>query len=213
MDLFENRIVEKSGRTVEEAVELALIALEANRDQVEIEVLEESSKGFLGIFGGKEATVRVTYLKGVEEIATEFLTTVLDEMGIDASLNTALNDHELSVEMAGEHMALLIGRRGQTLDSLQYLLSLVVNKNSDDYYRVILDTEGYRAKRKDTLERLADRLARKAKKTRKDIILEPMNPYERRIIHSSLQNNPYVSTRSEGEEPYRKVIIFLNRRK
>jgi len=130
-------------------------------------------------------------------------------MGIDAEIEIKMQKDSLYINIVGNDMAILIGRRGQTLDSLQYLVSLVVNKKREEYLRVVLDTEDYRRKRKETLERLANKLAYKAKKMRKDIVLEPMNPYERRIIHSSLQNNPYVSTRSEGEEPYRKVIIFL----
>ena len=132
-------------------------------------------------------------------------------MDIDAKIDAKINNTTLNVNLEGQNMAVLIGRRGQTLDSLQYLVSLVVNKDRDDYIRVVLDTENYRQKRKETLEKLAHKLARKAKKMRKDIILEPMNPYERRIIHSTLQNNKFVSTKSEGDEPYRKVIIFLNR--
>jgi len=132
-------------------------------------------------------------------------------MGIEASLSIKLKQNSLFIDMSGKEMALLIGRRGQTLDSLQYLVSLVVNKEREEYLRVILDTENYRQKRKDTLEKLAFKLANRAKKIRKDITLEPMNPYERRIIHSALQNNKFVSTRSEGDEPYRKVVIFLNK--
>lgn len=211
MDIMNSNVVEKTGKTVEEAVELALIALDTTRDQIEFEVLEEPAKAFLGIFGGNEAKVRVTKIKHIDQVAIEFLQSVLDEMGVEAEFNVDFNGKDLSVEMSGTEMALLIGRRGQTLDALQYLVSLIVNKDREDYVRVILDTENYREKRRATLEKLAKRLARKARKTRKDIVLEPMNPYERRIIHSTLQGNPYVSTRSEGEEPFRKVIIFLNK--
>lgn len=203
--------VEKSANTVEEAVELALQELDLNELEVEIEVLEESKKALLGIFGGKKARVRVTKKISIEDIAKNFLLSILKEMNIDAKLSVKLKSNSLYIDMAGTEMALLIGRRGQTLDSLQYLVSLVVNKNRDEYLRVILDTENYRQKRKETLEKLAFKLASKARRIKKDITLEPMNPYERRIIHSTLQNNKFVSTRSEGEEPYRKVIIFLNK--
>lgn len=203
--------VEKSANTVEEAVELALHELDLNELEVEIEVLEESKKALLGIFGGKKARVRVTQKISIEDIAKNFLLSILKEMNIDAKLSVKLKSNSLYIDMAGTEMALLIGRRGQTLDSLQYLVSLVVNKNRDEYLRVILDTENYRQKRKETLEKLAFKLASKARRIKKDITLEPMNPYERRIIHSTLQNNKFVSTRSEGEEPYRKVIIFLNK--
>ena len=211
MDIMNSNVVEKTGKTVDEALELALIALDTTRDQVEFEVLEEPAKAFLGIFGGNEAKIRVTKIKYVDQVAIEFLQSVLDEMNVEAEFNVNFDGKDLSVEMSGTEMALLIGRRGQTLDALQYLVSLIVNKDREDYVRVILDTENYREKRKATLEKLAKRLARKARKTRKDIVLEPMNPYERRIIHSTLQGNPYVSTRSEGDEPFRKVIIYLNK--
>jgi spoIIIJ-associated protein len=206
------KFVEKSGKSVEEALRLALIDLEVSRDQVEIEILEEGSKGFLGI-GAKETRIRVTKKNDVIETARNFLSNILNQMSINAKLEIQQNDEVLSINMIGEDMAILIGKRGQTLDSLQYLVSLVVNKEREDYLRVVLDTENYRAKRKETLEALAEKLASKVKKSRKNVILEPMNPYERRIIHSALQNNPSVSTKSEGEEPYRKVIIYYDYKK
>jgi len=206
------KFVEKSGKSVEEALRLALIDLEVSRDQVEIEILEEGSKGFLGI-GAKETRIRVTKKNDVIETARNFLSNILNQMSINAKLEIQQNDEVLSINMIGEDMAILIGKRGQTLDSLQYLVSLVVNKEREDYLRVVLDTENYRAKRKETLEALAEKLASKVKKSRKNVILEPMNPYERRIIHSALQNNSSVSTKSEGEEPYRKVIIYYDYKK
>jgi len=212
MDIMNNNVVEKTGKTVDEALELALIALDTTREEVEFEVLEEPAKAFLGIFGGNEAKIRVTKIKKIDQVAVEFLQSVLDEMNVEAAFNINFDGKDLNVEMSGTEMALLIGRRGQTLDALQYLVSLIVNKDREEYVRVILDTENYREKRRATLEKLAKRLARKARKTRKDIVLEPMNPYERRIIHSTLQGNPYVSTRSEGDEPFRKVIIYLTNR-
>lgn len=205
------KFIEKSAATVEEAIEIALMELNANELEVEIEVLEESKKALFGLFGGKNAKVKVTKRINVEDSAKQFLMSLLDKMGIDTSLTVKLKQNSLFIDMAGKEMALLIGRRGQTLDSLQYLVSLVVNKERDEYLRVILDTENYRQKRKDTLEKLAFKLANRAKKIKKDITLEPMNPYERRIIHSALQNNKFVSTKSEGDEPYRKVVIFLNK--
>lgn len=203
--------VEKTAKTVEEALKLALIDLNAKQEEVHVEVLDEPKKAILGLIGGKEAKVRVSLKEASDRKAKQFLEDVFDKMNIVGKISTRLDGKDLYVSVDGADMAVLIGRRGQTLDSLQYLVSLVVNKDRDDYIRVVLDTENYRDKRKDTLEKLANRLAYKAKKMRKDIILEPMNPYERRIIHSALQNNPYVSTRSEGEEPFRKVIIFLNK--
>jgi spoIIIJ-associated protein len=162
-----------------------------------------------GLFGGKEAKIRVELKEKSDRIAVDFLEKILDKMGIIGTVIAKFEGETLSLDIIGNDMAILIGRRGQTLDSLQYLVSLVVNKDRSDYMRVSLDTESYRAKRKETLEKLAHRLAAKARKLRKDIVLEPMNPYERRIIHSTLQGSPYVSTKSEGEEPNRKVVIFL----
>lgn len=206
------KFVEKTGKSVEEALRLALIELDAGRDDVEYEIIEEGSKGFLG-FGAKETKIRVTKKHNAADIAKTFLASLLKEMNIDATIEADLFDDNLSINMAGEDMAILIGKRGQTLDSLQYLVSLVVNKNRDDYVRVVLDTENYRMKRKETLENLAGKLAFKVKKSRKNVILEPMNPYERRIIHSALQNNPFVSTKSEGDEPFRKVVIYYDYKK
>jgi spoIIIJ-associated protein len=201
--------VEKTGKTVDEALKLALIELSATEEQVRVEILEESSKGLFGLFGGKEAKIRVELKEKSDRIAVDFLEKILDKMGIIGTVIAKFEGETLSLDIIGNDMAILIGRRGQTLDSLQYLVSLVVNKDRSDYMRVSLDTESYRAKRKETLEKLAHRLAAKARKLRKDIVLEPMNPYERRIIHSTLQGSPYVSTKSEGEEPNRKVVIFL----
>lgn len=203
--------VEISAQSVEEAIELALVELEANELEVDIEVIEEPKKALLGLFGGKKAKVRVTKRVSPDMIAKDFLVTLLSKMDIEGKLTIKQKQNNLYIDIAGTEMALLIGRRGQTLDSIQYLVSLVVNKGRDEYLRVILDTENYRQKRKDTLERLAHKLANKAKKIKKDISLEPMNPYERRIIHSALQNNKAVNTKSEGDEPYRKVVIVYNK--
>lgn len=204
--------VEMTGKNVEEALRLALIELGADREDVDFEIVEEGSKGFLG-FGAKETKIRVTKRNNPQGIAKEFLFNLLKEMNIKADIETELEDDNLSINISGEDMAILIGKRGQTLDSLQYLVSLVVNKGREDYIRVVLDTENYRMKRKETLENLAGKLAFKVKKSRKNVILEPMNPYERRIIHSALQGNPFVSTKSEGDEPFRKVVIYYDYKK
>ncbi len=208
MNSLNKKVVEKSGKTIEEALELAIIALDIDKDNIEFEIVEEPSKGFLGI-GGREAVIRAWKKKDIIEIADEFINSILDNISIKAEIDYKMEGNKLYIDLYGKDMALLIGRRGQTLDSLQYLISLVINKASNEYVKVILDTENYREKRKQTLENLAIRLARKALKIRKEIVLEPMNPYERRIIHSTLQNYSGVSTRSEGEEPYRKVVIEL----
>lgn len=206
------KFVEKTGKSVEEALRLALIDLEVTREEVVYEIIEEGAKGFLG-FGAKEFKIKVSKKNSVTDVARNFLESVLKEMNIIANLDIKQENETLSINMNGEDMAILIGKRGQTLDSLQYLISLVVNKGRDEYVRVVLDTENYRMKRKETLENLADKLAYKVKKTRKNVVLEPMNPYERRIIHSALQNNPNVSTKSEGDEPYRKVVIYFDYKK
>jgi spoIIIJ-associated protein len=206
-----NYTVQKSGKTVEEALRLALLDLDARADEVNVTVIEEATRGFLG-FGSKDAVIKASLKEYRDRMAIEFLKDVLEKMNVTAKVHAGLDGKNLNVNIEGKDLGVLIGKRGQTLDSLQYLVSLVVNKSSsDDYLRVVLDTENYREKRKETLEKLAHKLAFKAKKTRKDITLEPMNPFERRIIHAALQNNPQVSTRSEGDEPYRKVIIFLNK--
>ena len=147
----------------------------------------------------------------VKSRAEEFLSSMLSAMGVQASIETTYEDGTLNVNLEGDDMGILIGKRGQTLDSIQYLTSLVVNKGKAAYVRVKIDTENYRERRKATLENLAKNMAFKVKKTRRPAYLEPMNPYERRIIHSALQNDPYVTTHSEGEEPARKVVITLRK--
>ena len=205
------KFIVRTGRSVEEVVELGLIELDATMEDVEIEVLEEASKGIFGLFGVKEAEVKMTLKEDAHKFAKAFLVDLLKNMNIAAKIETELKENALYINLIGEDMALLIGKRGQTLDAIQYLVSLVVNRKREKYIRVTLDTENYREKRKKTLEKLAHRMADKAKHLRKDIILEPMNPYERRIIHSTLQNNRFVNTKSDGEEPNRRVIIFFKR--
>ncbi len=201
------KFAEKTGKTVEEAVKNALEALNVTEDQVDIQVLEEPNKGIFGLIGSRPARVRVTVKEDPKQIAAEFLDQMLQGMGIEATYNMKLEKDILYVDVVGRDMGVLIGRRGQTLDAIQYLVSLVVNKNREDYLKVIMDTENYRRKREETLVRLAKKLAYKVQVTKEDIVLEPMNPYERRIIHAALQNHPKVVTRSQGEEPFRKVII------
>lgn len=200
--------VEMSAKTVEDAITEALIQLGATSDEVDIEVLEKGPSGLFAIFSSKLAKVRVTKKTCLEDVAKNFLSAVFKEMGLDVAIVLAVDDkNNMDIDLSGDNMGVLIGKRGQTLDSLQYLVSLVVNKESDHYVRIKLDTENYRTRRKKTLESLAGNLANKVKKTGKKFTLEPMNPYERRIIHSTLQNNNFVETHSEGDEPYRKVII------
>lgn len=276
---------EKWGVDVEEAVKLALIDLKLSRDEVEVTVLEQPSKGFFGI-GSKLAKVRVekkktekeeipaeepaeeekpqekvqekhrekphakehknnrknrnkkehkehkteekknnfnesnlnievvdkSELKDVEEHeALDFLKDITEKMGLSLGFSVKVGEDIVYVEMDGKDSGTVIGKRGQTLDAIQYLTSLVINKESDKYIKVVVDAENYRAKRQKTLEQLANRLAAKVIKTRRYVRLEPMNPYERKIIHATLQQNPEINTRSEGEEPYRRVVIELKK--
>ena len=258
---------EKWGVDIEEAVRLALLDLKCSRDEVEVTVLEEPTKGFLGI-GAKLAKVRVEKIKPVVEEkkpepkaekkepkhkerkskekkthekksqdskedktvnlalddvdkdslkdvedheALTFLKDITEKMGLNLNFNAKAGDGIVYLEMNGQDSRTVIGKRGQTLDAIQYLTSLVVNKDKDKYVKVVVDAENYRAKRQKTLEQLANRLAAKVVKTKKYVRLETMNPYERKVIHATLQKNPNITTRSEGEEPYRRVIIELKK--
>ena len=257
-------IITVSKKTVEEAITEACIQLGLASTDVEVEVIEKGSAGFLGI-GAKQAVIKAwkkqekkenkkevkkEAKKVVEEPKQEevkeeaipvveesneevaeteeklaevepqtkeacekFLTDVLKTMGMEVALTSEIDeDGSLSINMEGDNMGILIGKRGQTLDSLQYLTNRVANKMQDGYVRLKLDTENYRQRRKETLENLAKNIAHKVKRTKRSVSLEPMNPYERRIIHSALQADKYVSTHSEGEEPYRRVVVTLNRK-
>lgn len=201
--------IEKIGKTVDDAITEALIELGTTSDNVEIEVLDKGSSGILGLFNIRPAKVRVKKKLNYEEVVMGFLDTIFTKMNIPVTVKTSFNEAQslMDVELSGEDMGVLIGKRGQTLDSLQYLTSLVLNKEADTYIKVKMDTENYRERRKETLVNLAKNLSLKVKKTKRKVSLEPMNPFERRIIHSTLQNDRFVETYSEGEEPYRKVVI------
>lgn len=275
---------EKWGTDVEEAVKLALIDLKLGRDEVDVTVLEEPSRGFFGI-GAKLAKVRVEPKKKEEQAppepvkekepekkaapqqaektekgesaekaekperektegrrpdkkkrdrnrkekrkpiiprepeenmveiqehpALDFLKETTEKMGLALDITAKLGSSSIFINIQGKDSGTVIGKRGQTLDAIQYLTSLVVNKENDKYLRVVVDAENYRSKREKTLEQLANRLADKVVRTKKNVRLEPMNPYERKVIHATLQHNPHVTTKSEGEEPYRRVIIEL----
>lgn len=203
-----------TAKTVEDAIIQASMQLGVSSDRIQYEVIEKGSAGLLGgLIGSKPAVIRAKKVETIDEKAVEFLTSVFDAMGIVVNIDVKLNEEEkeLEINLSGDEMGILIGKRGQTLDSLQYLVSLVVNKETENYLRVKLDTENYRERRKETLETLAKNIAYKVKRTRRSVSLEPMNPYERRIIHSTLQNDKYVFTRSEGEEPFRHVVIALKK--
>lgn len=202
----------KNAKSIDEAVALALEELGVTEDMVTVEVLEEGKKGFLGL-NGKDASVRVTVNETEaeltpENLAEDFLRHILDAMELEAELTVASEEENtLSIDISGEDMGILIGRRGETLSALQYLTSLAVNRHTEDYYRVVLDTENYKKRREETLKRLAKKLAGNAVRYRRNVTMEAMSPYERRIIHSELQNDPMVTTYSTGEEPNRKVVI------
>ena len=221
------------GKTVEEAITEACQTLTVTSDKLDYEIVDKGSQGFLGL-GTKPATIKArvkeegednkeknvseTHIDNKTEEKEEtvndpkkFLEQVFKAMDMNVNINVEQNGIDMNIELSGEEMGVLIGKRGQTLDSLQYLTSLVVNKGTSEYIRVKVDTENYRKRRKDTLENLAKNLAYKVKRTKRPVTLEPMNPYERRVIHSALQNDKYVSTHSEGDEPFRRVVITLNK--
>ena len=204
--------IEVSAKTVEDALTDASVQLGITSDQLEYEIVEKGSSGFLGI-GSKNAVIRVKVKSSIEDEVRKFLTSVFNAMNMEVEIIINKNEDEkfLDVELKGDDMGVLIGKRGQTLDSLQYLTSLAINKHRDDYYKVKIDTEDYRKRRKDTLENLAKNIAYKVKRTKRPVSLEPMNPFERRVIHSALQNDKYVTTHSEGEEPYRHVVVTLKK--
>ncbi len=204
--------IEVSAKNVDDAVIEACQKLVVTRDKLEYEVIEEGSNGFLGI-GAKPAIIKARVKSSIDGKAVDFLKEVFAAMNmavvIDAKFDEANNN--LDIDLSGDDMGVLIGKRGQTLDSLQYLVSLVVNKDVQDYVRVKVDTEDYRRRRRETLENLAKNIAYKVKRTKRAVALEPMNPYERRVIHSALQNDRYVTTHSEGDEPFRRVVVTLKK--
>jgi spoIIIJ-associated protein len=201
------REVTATGQGVNEALESALAQLQANRNDVDIEVIDEGKKGFLGLFGARLAVVKVKVKVNPIHEAKQFLENVISQMGINVEIKTIEKGREVNFRLAGKDIALLIGKRGQTLNSLQYLSQLVYNRYTNQFTTIIIDAENYRSRRKETLEILAGRLADKALKTGNDVPLEPMPSFERKIIHSALIKNKRVKTYSTGEEPYRHLLI------
>lgn len=203
---------EFKSKSVDDAITKASLELGVASTDLEYEIVEKGSSGFLGI-GAKPAIIRAKKKESFLDDIYEYLNNLFKAMDIEAVVNIDYdeNDSTMNIDVSGPDMGILIGKRGQTLDALQYLISLFINKKSESYIRVKLDTENYRSRRKDTLENLAKNIAFKVKRTRRSFTLEPMNPFERRIIHSTLQGDKYVSTRSEGEEPYRKVVVYLKK--
>ena len=219
-----------SAKTLDDAITKACIELGVTSESIQYDIVETGSNGVFGI-GARPYVISVSVKQAEEamkedmdilpeedkkalspkEKAIDFLSSVFEGMGLDVAIDASISEdgHEMNLVLSGDDMGVLIGKRGQTLDAIQYLTSLVVNKDNSDYIRVVVDAENYRAKREKTLEKLANRLADKVVKTKRSVRLEPMNPYERKVIHATLQSNPRVTTRSEGQDPYRRVIIEL----
>lgn len=203
------KTVEATAKTVEEAVQLGLKQLQVEIEHVEVEVLQQPTKGFLGI-GAKPAVVSLSVKYDPIQVAENFLKSIFESIDIDMNIHSSLKSDELHIILEGKNVGIVIGKRGETLDALQYLTNIVLRKeHREEYIKVVLDVENYRSKREETLIQLSNKLANQVKKTGKKIVLEPMNAYERKIIHSALQNHSYVNTHSEGKEPYRKVVITL----
>lgn len=196
-----------TGQTVEEAVESALAQLQTSKDRTETQVIDEGKKGIFGIFGSRPAIVKVTVKIDPFEEATNYLKMVAKEIGAPIEVEVKQEGKQVRFVLSGEKIALLIGKRGQTLNSLQYLTQLVINRHATQFYTVVVDAEDYRKRRNDTLVQLAERLAQKAVKTGKDVALEPMPSYERKAIHSALMGNKKVKTFSDGSEPHRHIVI------
>lgn len=204
--------IEVDGKTVEEALNKALIELNVDRYMIDVEILDHGSKGLFNVIGVKPAKIKVTIKYDYTKEARNFIAKILDCMEIKAEIDIKEENDIIVINLSGEKMGLIIGYRGETLDSIQYLVSLIVNKVHElPHKKVILDTENYRSKREDTLRRLAVKTADKVKKTKRLLKLEPMNPYERRIIHSALQEDIFINTYSEGDEPFRRVVVELKK--
>ena len=198
------------GKTVDEALSKALEQLNVTKDRVEVDIIEEGTKGLFNFIGSKSAKIKVTLKRDYIYEGKKFLIQVLNTMGIEAEVDIKEENNTVYINLIGSNMGTIIGYRGETLDSLQYLVSLVINKEHNVHYKkVILDTENYRHKREETLKKLAEKTAYKVRKKGRAYKLEPMNPYERRIIHSVLQECDDIQTYSEGEEPYRRIVIDL----
>ncbi|QOR66661.1 protein jag [Cytobacillus suaedae] len=200
-----------TGQTVDEAVESALAQLQTTKDRTEITIIDEGKKGIFGIFGTKPAVVKVTMKMDPVEESKKFLQQVIENMGVSAEIEVTVQGKNVEFNISGEKIAILIGKRGQTLNSLQYLTQLVANRFSEQFINIIVDAENYRRRRQDTLIQLADRLAEKAVRTGQDVALEPMPSYERKVIHTALVTNKKVKTFSSGTDPNRHLVISPNK--
>lgn len=199
-----------SGKTIEDAVKNGLAQLKVTEDRVNVVVIEQPTKGFLGLIGAKEAKVELELMIDAKEEAERFIRDVAQAMGLSVELtwNQSKEGLLLSISCNGD-LGMIIGRRGQTLDALQYLVTIVANRYSDNHMRIVLDAENFRERRRKTLEELADRLASRVIRTKQEVVLEPMTPLERKVIHSQLQGHPKVKTFSKGDDPNRRVVIGL----
>jgi spoIIIJ-associated protein len=207
---YSMKSIDVIGKTVDEALNKALEQLDVTKDKVEVDIIDEGYKGLFNFIGGKPAKIKVTLKADYTDDIKNFLNKVLKCMNVNAEIAINAEMDSIYIEISGEKMGSVIGYRGETLDSLQYLVSLVVNKDHEQpYRRVVLDAENYRKKREETLKRVAEKTAYKVKKSRRAFKLEPMNPYERRIIHSALQNYADIKTFSEGEDPFRRIVVDI----
>ena len=203
--------IEVEGKNIEDALEKALNELNTTKEKINFEIIDPGAKGLFNVIGFKPARIRVSMKYDYIEEARKFIANILKCVGLTAEISITEKDDAININLYGKKMGLIIGYRGETLDSIQYLLSLVVNKSHDiPHKKVILDTENYRSKREETLKGVAIKSANRVIKTRKTLKLEPTNPYERRIIHFDLKDNNLVNTYSEGEEPFRRIVIEPN---
>lgn len=206
------RCLEIRSKNKEEALKKALLELNVNQEELEVEEIEQPIKGFLGFLGSKEGLYKFTVIEKECDIAKHFVENMLKNANINAKVNITQEDNLIKVDIEGEQAACLIGRRGETLDSIQFLTGLALNKiNKESHMRVLVDIENYRSKREESLIRYANKMAREVAKTKKTKKLDYMNPYERRIVHSALQEDKYVTTYSEGTDPYRRLVIEYKR--
>ena len=206
------RCLEIRSKSKEEALKKALLELNVNQEDLEIEEIEQPIKGFLGFLGSKEGLYKFTVIEKECDIARSFIENMLKNANVNAKVNITQENNLIKVDIEGEEAACLIGRRGETLDSIQFLTGLALNKiNKDSHMRVLVDIENYRSKREESLIRYANKMAREVAKTKKTKKLDYMNPYERRIVHSALQEDKYVTTYSEGTDPYRRLVIEYKR--
>jgi spoIIIJ-associated protein len=208
---MEVQTIEKKGKSVDEAIKAALDELSCDIDDVIIEVIEEPSKGLLGLVK-RPAVVKVSVREKPEQDVRQALEDLLNKMKLDYRINNVEWDEgRVRINITGKDMGLLIGRKGETLNAVQFVLGLIVNRNREEKVRVVLDVEDYRKKREESLEALALRLSDRVKKTRKSVVMRPMSSQERRIVHTALQGDPQISTYSTGDEPNRKVVISLKK--